>query len=131
MGEVLTRWNIALFIFFLLYIDYDEDEEAEVEKNAKVNSSPLGTCHNYRLASKPGESKLNHDALIGEEDLITMPHGTKLSPSAFDYINVQNVESFVGLTISKDGESIEVCHLLQRNHIDLEAIRRLIHGICR
>ena len=119
------------FLLFLLYIDYDEDEEAEVEKNAKVNSSPLGTCHNYGLASKPGESKLSHNALIGEEDLITMPHGTKLSPSAFDYINVQNVESFVGLTISKDGESIEVCHLLQRNHIDLEAIRRLIHGICR
>ena len=130
MGEVQIWWITSIEAHGAIDPKVSfEDEEAEVEKNAKFNSSPLGTCHNYGLASKPGESKLNHNAL--SEDLITMPLGTKLSPSAFDYLNVQNVESFVGLTISKDGKSIEVCHLLQRNHINLEAIRRLIHGICR
>ena len=65
-----------------------------------------------------------------QEDLITMPKGTKLSPAPFDYIYVQNVESFVGLTLSKDGENIEICSLLKRNHITLEAIRKLIHSLC-
>ena len=60
-----------------------------------------------------------------------MPNGTKLSATPFDYVNVQNAESFVGLTLSKDGESVEVCQLLKRSRITLEAMRRLIHGLCR
>ena len=60
-----------------------------------------------------------------------MPKGTKLSATPFDYVNVQNAESFVGLTLSKDGESVEVCQLLKRSRITLEAMRRLIHGLCR
>ena len=60
-----------------------------------------------------------------------MPKGTKLSATPFDYVNVQNAESFVGLTLSKDGESVEICQLLKRSRITLEAMRRLIHGLCR
>ena len=85
----------------------------------------------------PGASKLNLAASGSDlendnlEDIFTMPKGTKLSASPFDYVNVQNAESFVGLTLSKDGESVEVCQLLKRSRITLEAMRKLIHGLCR
>ena len=42
---------------------------------------------------------------------------------------MQNVESLVGLTLSQDEESIEICHLLNKNDISLENVRKLIHAL--
>ena len=49
---------------------------------------------------RPGESKLKPDA----DEVLTMPIKAQLSAKPFDYSLVQHVESFVGLTLSGDGE---------------------------
>ena len=80
--------------------------------------------------TKPGESKLEHFEISDfEEYFDTMPEGSKMSSKPFDYKYVQNVESLVGLTLSKDEESVEICHLLNKNDITLENVRKLIHAL--
>jgi hypothetical protein len=108
-----------------------EAEEAEAEDEKRANTmgkSPLINCFGYGAVSSPGESKIDHEAGDEDEELITMPVGTKLSAAIFDYKFIQCVESFVGLSLSGDGESVEVCQILQRDNITLEAMRRLFHG---
>ena len=105
-----------------------EDELLNDEDMASNVKSPLNNCHGYHSINQPGDSKIQFD-IDTEIDLATMPKGTRLSPKPFDYAHVQNVESFVGLTLSQDGESVEVCHILERKNINLEDVRRLLHSV--
>ena len=58
-----------------------------------------------------------------------MPENSTFSAKPFDYNFVQYVESLVGLTLSKDEESLEICHLINKNDVTLETMRRLMHAV--
>ncbi len=110
----------------------DNDESDNDDENNVVGKGPkqsvMGTCENLEVSKIPGGSKIDHDDEEGD-DLITMPVGATFSGSFFDYDFVNCAESFVGLTLSNDDESIEVCQLLHRNDITLSSIRRLVHAV--
>ena len=106
-------------------------QESDDETNDNVTdltTSPLETCLDYGVIAKPGDSKLD---LMDpeEEDLVTMPDGTMLSSTPFDYNQVQNVEAIIGLTLAKDYECLEVCPLLEKKDIKLASFRKLIHAV--
>ena len=143
MGSSLKgifHFNIKLwFIFFFQQVssgkleqdipDLDH-EELEEDETPLAFQSPLENCSDHQAVTKPGESKLEHFEISDfEEYFDTMPEGSKMSSKPFDYKYVQNVESLVGLTLSKDEESVEICHLLNKNDITLENVRKLIHAL--
>ena len=105
----------------------DQEDEENDELSSISNTSPLTNCTQHPNADKG--TKIQHLEESDDGELTTMPTGTKLSAKPFDYHYIQNVESFVGLTLSPDGESIEVCPLLERNNITLETMRKLIHAL--
>ena len=106
----------------------DLDQDDTEEETLSSIQSPLENCKDYQSMKDPGDSKLDHE-VDQNEDFITMPEGSRLLTKPFDYKYVQNVESLVGLTLSKDEESVEVCHLLNKGDIRLENLRKLIHAL--
>jgi len=54
---------------------------------------------------------------------------TFLSPLALQLEDCKYAESFVAMTLSKDGESVEVKYLLHRNDIRLEKFQDLLHHV--
>ena len=107
-----------------------DHEELEEDETPLAFQSPLENCSDQCLMTKPGDSKLEHFEMSDfDEYFATMPKGSTMSSKPFDYKYVQNVESLVGLTLSKDDESVEVCHLLNKDDITLENVRKLIHAL--
>ena len=92
--------------------------------NITVNErlSP-STC--MKSSSIPGASKLNHDT---DHDLLTLGEGVFLSGRFLRSNECQYVESFVGLTLSGDGVSVEVNYVLNRCDVNLRGLQELIHS---
>ena len=100
--------------FLLQNIRFDRGTEGSSETNQPYYSverqiSPLGSCHNE--SSTPGSSKIDHESATA---LTTMPVGSKLSSLMLSMDDCQFVDAFVALSLSNDGESIEVKHILQK-----------------
>ncbi len=73
-----------------------------------------------------GLSKIDHET---STVLTTLPINTYLSPLTLSIEDCELVESFVAMTLSKDGESVEVNYLVHRNNITLENLQDLLHHV--
>ncbi len=87
-----------------------------------------------KLPANEGLSKLNCDAEDDEDDddsspLETMPDGTYLLSKQMPYNFHEKVDSIVGMTLSNDGESIEVRPLMSEETISVDNLRTLFHSI--
>jgi hypothetical protein len=95
-------------------IRFDQSSEESGDSSQPFYSverqiSPLGFC--TKENSIPGKSKINHESVV---ELTTMPVGSKLSSLMLSSDDCQFVDSFVALSLSNDGESVEVKYILKR-----------------
>ncbi len=74
-------------------------------------SSTLGCCKIDDSHSIPGQSKIDHETAV---ELTTMPVDSKLSSLILSADDCDYVDSFVGMSLSNDGESVEVKYILKR-----------------
>ena len=79
-------------------------------------TSSLGTCNNVDTTENhtdkiAGKSKIDHENV---DKLMTMPTGSKLSSLILSADDCQYVDSFVGMSLSNDGESVEFNYILKK-----------------
>ena len=80
-------------------------------------TSSLGTCKNidtpadFNAEKIAGKSKIDHENV---EQLTTMPTDTKLSSLILSADDCQYVDSFVAMSLSNDGESVEVKYIVKK-----------------
>ena len=74
-------------------------------------SSTLGSCKVDDERPIPGKSKIDHENVV---ELTTMPVDSKLSSLILSADDCDYVDSFVGMSLSNDGESVEVKYILRR-----------------
>ena len=84
----------------------------------------LDCINNNRVTDDDSSSKIDHDA---DGDLSTMPEDTYLTGRHVTLGEVFEAESFFGLALSDDGESVEVRQLMHREDITVAGLSSLIH----
>ena len=93
-------------------------------------TSSLGTCNNVDTTENhtdkiAGKSKIDHETA---KKLMTMPTGSKLSSLILSADDCQYVDSFVGMSLSNDGESVEFNYILKKVS-RLTAKHFICHGV--
>ena len=73
--------------------------------------SPLGVCYVDDEAATPGASKIDHENAV---ELTTLPVDSKLSSLILSADDCDYVDSFVAMSLSNDGESVEVKYILRK-----------------
>ena len=94
----------------------------------RSNSAETAKANNFPV---PGESKLD-SCDYNNQNIMTLPEGytyrcTPLNPS--DLQDSEEVESFVGLSLSNDGESLDVRYLLHKDNLTLSGLKDVFHGV--
>ena len=103
-------------------------EPSEPHGKLNINSSdvvPPEKCFQNKLVA--GQSKIDHDDEEG--DLLTLDEGVHLTGRFISQSELELAESFVGMTLSNDGESIELKYLMHRSNITLVAMQEVFHAV--